>query len=220
MARYYPEGVVAIVSKKPSYPVPLGQVPSNFLHILERHEKCNDSIIRKASDICPDDINLSTDPEIIKIRKMVNSVLGENHMMKSFVRLKPQGQRVLYGYMKPQHDVWLLVSKFFAYRFPGTIIVLGNNTKSWVTIYQDDVLRHSLAKSLASTLNELEEILGKEDIDSPDQLWDTYYWSQYRPEAKNTKYFKQNVRQKYMKAVGLHADTDSGLKTLVDFIEP
>lgn len=199
--------------------MPLCQVPSNFLQILERHGKCNDTLIRKAAGICPDDINLSTDPEVIKIRKMVNSVLGENHMMKSFVRLKPLGEKVLYGYMKPQHDVWLMVSRFFAHRFPGTVIVLGNNTKSWVSIYQDNVLRHSQAKSLASTLKELEEIFGESEIEPPDELWDTYYWSQYRPEAKNTRYFRQNVRRKYMKAVGLHADTDSGLTTLDDYSE-
>ena len=202
--------------------------PTNFLQILERHEKCNETILRKASGICPNDIDLSTDPKVIKIRRMVNSVLGENHMMKSFVRLKPQGEKVLYGYMKPQHDVWLLVSTFFAHRFPGTVIVLGNNTKSWVTIYEGNTIKHSQAKSLTSTLKELEEIFGESDIESsaqeptpepPDKLWDTYYWSQYRPEAKNTKYFKQNVRQKYMKAAGLHADTDSGLTTLDDFQE-
>ena len=150
---------------------------------------------------------------------MVNSVLGENHMMKAFVRLKPQGEKVLYGYMKPQHDVWLLVSAFFAHRFPGTVIVLGNNTKSWVTIYDGNTMRHSQAKSLTSTLKELEEIFGESDVEEPKELWDTYYWSQYRPEAKNTKYFKHNVRQKHMKAVGLHADTDSGLTTLDQFTE-
>ncbi len=193
--------------------------PTNFLKILELHEKCNSTVLRKASDICPNDVDISMDPEVIKIRRMVNSVLGENHMMKSFVRLKPQGQKVLFGYMKPQHDVWLLVSTFFAHRFPDTVIVLGNNTKSWVTIYDGNTIKHSQAKSLTSTLKELEDIFGESDVEEPKELWDTYYWSQYRPEAKNTKYFKQNVRQKYMKAVGLHADTDSGLKTLDDFTD-
>ena len=200
--------------------------PTNFMRILKLHEKCNDTILRKASGICPNDVDISMDPEIIKIRKMVNSVLGENHMMKAFVRLKPLGERVLYGYIRPKHDVWLLVSTFFAHRFPDTIIVLGNNTKSWVSIYDGKTLKHSRAKSLASTMKELEEILGKSSEEASarvsssgpvEELWDTYYWSQYRPEAKNTRYFKQNVRQKYMKAVGLHAATDSGLSTLDDF---
>ncbi|MCK5024244.1 MAG: DUF4130 domain-containing protein [Thermoplasmata archaeon] len=193
--------------------------PTNFINLLKMHEKCNDSIIRKASGICPDDIDLSTDPEVIKIRKMVNSVLGENHMMKSFVRLKPQGERILYGYMRPRHDVWLRVGSFFARRFPDTVIVLGNNTKSWVGLYNGNTIKHSQAKSLTSTLKELESILGNDTVEDPKELWDTYYWSQYRPEAKNTKYFKQNVRQKYMKAVGLHADTDSGRTTLDQFTE-
>lgn len=193
--------------------------PTNFLQILERHEKCTETILRKASGICPNEVNISMEPEVIKIRKMVNSVLGENHMMKAFVRLKPQGEKVLYGYMKPQHDVWPLVGKFFARRFPDTVIVLGNNTKSWVFIYDGKSIKTSQAKSLASTLNELEEIFGESDVEAPEELWDTYYWSQYRPEAKNTRYFKQNVRQKYMKAVGLHADTDSGGTTLDDFQE-
>ena len=108
----------------------MNSVPNNFLGALKRHADCTETILKKASLLDRDDIEFSTDAEIIGIRKMINSVLGENHMMKAFVRLKPQGGKVLYGYMRPEHDVWTLVGRFFAKRFPGTVIVLGNNTRS------------------------------------------------------------------------------------------
>ena len=194
-------------------------VPRNFLKVLERHTDCTGKILRKASSLKCDEIEFSTDEQAIKIRKMVSAVLGENHMMKAFVRLKPQGEKVLYGYMKPEHDVWDMVGRFFARRFPGTVIVLGNNFLSHVFLYDGEAFNHSKAHSLARTLKELEAVLGAGTGENPDELWDTYYWSQYRPEAKNTRYFKHNVRAKHARAAGIVAETDSGGTRLEDFGE-
>ena len=192
-------------------------VPNNFLQVLSRHADCTPSVMNKASVLGREEVEFSTDPEVIKIRSMVNSVLGENHMMKAFVRLKPQGEKILYGYMKPNHDVWTLVGRFFARRFPGTVIVLGNNLQSHVFLYDGNAVNHSKARSLTMTLKELKKLLGKSDSGNPDALWEAYYWSQYRPEAKNTRYFKQNMRAKYVKSAGITAETDAGGTRLEDF---
>ena len=195
----------------------MNRIPRDFLEILGRHSDCTERILSKAVTIDPDTIECSTDPETNKIRKMVNSVLAENHMMKAFARLKPLGERVLYAYMKPEHDIWTLVGPFFARRFPGTVIVLGNGAQSWAFILDGRKVMHQRGGSLHRMLRELEDALGKEGTANPEDLWDTYYWSQYRPEAKNTPYFRHNMPEKYVHRAGIRAETDSGATKLEDF---
>lgn len=193
--------------------------PTNYICILKLHEKCTDALLREVSGICPRDIEFSTDSFRICVRKMVNSVLSENHMLKAFVRLKPQGEKVLFGYMRPMHNVWQMTGTFFAKRFPGTIIVLGNNTRSWISFYDGKVLKHSKGESLAKTLTALESTIEDSKTTDPSALWNAYYWSQYRTEAKNTPYFKHNMPEKYTNAAGIRAETDSGGTTLDQFFE-
>jgi len=195
----------------------MNNTPKNFVEILERHSECSEMILNKATIIDPDTMEYSADAEVIRIRKMVNSVLAENHMMKAFVRLKPLGDRVLYAYLKPKHDIWTMVGLFFARRFPGTVIVLGNASQSWAFIIDGRKVMHHRGESLAKTLRELEDALGNDGTENPDGLWNTYYWSQYRPEAKNTPYFRHNMPEKYVHRVGIRAETDSGATKLEDF---
>ena len=69
----------------------------------------------------------------VRLRKMVYAVMGEVHRMKAFVRLKPLGSQVLYGYLKPRHRIGGHVSDHFARRTPGIIVVLGNGSESWIS---------------------------------------------------------------------------------------
>ena len=101
--------------------------PKKFLHYLSLHKDSSPSIMNFASTIPYEELDVSDDPEVIKIKKMVNSVMAEIHLMRGFVRLKPVGETILYGYLKPQHDIGPIVCYFLSKRFPGTIIVLGNN---------------------------------------------------------------------------------------------
>lgn len=193
--------------------------PSNFIEILKLHEKCSKSLLAEASRLSPNDIEFTTDPFRIRVRKMVNSVLAENHMMKAFVRLKPRGEKVLFGYMRPQHGIWKMTATFFAKRFPGTIIVLGNNKMSWVSFFDGEEMRFSQGQSLTQTLELIDSQSGSTESGSADMLWNTYYWSQYRPEAKNTVYFRHNMPEKYTREAGIRAETDSGGTTLDDFLD-
>ena len=192
---------------------------TNYIEILKLHDKCNKTLLNEVNSLSSRDIEFTTDPFRIRIRKMVNSVLAETHMMKAFVRLKPHGEKVLYGYMRPQHDIWKMTATFFAKRFPGTIVVLGNNKMSWVSFYDGEEVRHSNGPSLTLTLEAFKAPQNGVANSSVDMLWNTYYWSQYRPEAKNTPYFKHNMPDRYVSEAGIRADTDSGGTTLDDFLE-
>jgi hypothetical protein len=61
-----------------------------------------------------EDIEVSSDPKVVRIRKMVSSVLSEIYHMRGFVRLKALGNLVLFGYLKPRHKTGSDISRFFA----------------------------------------------------------------------------------------------------------
>ncbi len=102
------------------------KVPENFLFYLSAHEQCTEKLLAKAKDLTAEDLEISPESEIIRIRKMVYSVRTEIHRMKGFVRLKPLGAHVLYGYLKPKHKIGCYIAKRLARRNPGVIIALGS----------------------------------------------------------------------------------------------
>jgi hypothetical protein len=84
------------------------RVPDNFLFYLSAHEGCTERLLARASDLTAEGVEISPDPEIVRVRKMVNSVRMEIHRMMGFVRLRPlSAHHVLYGYLKPRH-IWIL----------------------------------------------------------------------------------------------------------------
>jgi hypothetical protein len=110
-----------------------------------------------------EDIELSSDPKVVRIRKMVSSVLSEIYRMRGFVRLKTLGNRVLCGYLKPRHKTGSDISRFFARRLPLTIIVLGNSLESWVSLCAGGDVFQANGGALEETLEELRSALDSEE---------------------------------------------------------
>lgn len=191
--------------------------PRKFLHYLSLHKDCKDSIMNFASTIPYEELDVSADPKIIKIKKMVNSVLAEIHLLRGFVRLKPVGEIILYGHLKPQHDIGPTVCYFLSRRFPNTIIALGNNTRSWISFYDDSKTIGSESGPLSKTVDELKELMDTPEEAEVENLWETYYWSQYCEERRNVKYHKKNMPKKYMDAAGIKVARNNNRITLDDF---
>jgi hypothetical protein len=76
-------------------------------------------------------LELSADPQLIKIRNMAWDVQREIYRMKGFVRLAPMGKAAMYGFMKPRHRIGMEVCRHLAKRSPGTLVILGNPSESW-----------------------------------------------------------------------------------------
>ncbi len=192
-------------------------VPKRFLHYLEMHKDSNTSIMNKARSLSYEELDVSTDMENIRIKKMVNSVLAEIHLMRGFVRLKPMGERVLYGFLKPQHDIGEIVCYFLSKRFPNTIIILGNNTRSWISIYDGKRCHKKEGGALTRTVEDFKELMGNSEEVEVENLWETYYWSQYCDDRRNIRYYKRNMPKKYQDAAGLKVARNTGRITLDDF---
>ena len=148
---------------------------------------------------------------------MVNNVLAEIHLMRGFVRLKPVGEIILYGHLKPQHDIGHTVCYFLSRRFPGTIIILGNNSRSWISLYDGSKALGSESGPLSKTVDELKVLMNIPEEMEVENLWETYYWSQYCEERRNVKYHKKNMPKKYMDAAGIKVARNNNRTTLDDF---
>ena len=84
------------------------KTPDDFVELLASHRNSDSRLIEEAKSLTPLEIETSTDPNIVRIRRMIYAVQGEIHRMRGFVRLQPMGRRVLYGRMnepRPRYRV-------------------------------------------------------------------------------------------------------------------
>jgi len=152
---------------------------------------------------------------------MVMAVMAEVHRMRAFVRLAPLGETVLYGQLEPEHNTGERVVAILAHRFPGTVIVLGNRRESWVALYKGRGVHHARGAGLRTTVERLRGLLGGEEMNRDvEQLWKTFYHSQYIPERRNMRLFHQAMPKKSLRKAGLVVENDpDGCTTLDDFVE-
>ena len=204
------------------------RVPEDYHYYLSMHEKCSDRLLARARLFAPRDVEISTDPEAVRLRRMVYAVMGEVHRMLAFVRLRALGSQVLYGYLKPRHRIGEYVSDYFARRTPGIIAVLGNGSESWISLCREDRIMRDHGKGMAETLERLRSALGYPE-DGPDadnsnarnlnvdDLWQVYYDSQYCPERKNLAVFRSRMPRRDQDAAGLRIVQDQKETTLDNF---
>jgi probable DNA metabolism protein len=205
------------------------KIPQNFLYYLSMHAECNERLLARARELQPEDVEISTEPQAVRIKKMVNAVLGESHRMKAFVRLAPLGAAVLYGFMRPRHKIGEHICDHFARRNDGMIIVLGNGRESWVSLCRAGRIWRDHGSGIAITLEKLKAALhcdldGSIDdsvgTDSPkvEDLWQVYYDSQYCPERNNHAAFKRHMPRRDQEAAGLRLAQNRRNLTLDDFL--
>ena len=135
------------------------RVPEDCHYYLSMHEDCNERLLARARLFAPQDLEVSTDPDAIRLRRMIYAVMGEVHRMLAFVRLKALGSQVLYGYLKPRHRIGEHISDHFARRSPGIIVVLGNGSESWTSLCRGDRIMRDHGKGMAETLERLRSAL-------------------------------------------------------------
>jgi hypothetical protein len=211
------------------------RVPENFLFYLSAHESCNERLLARAKGLTVKDIEISPDSEVIQLRRMIYSVRMEVHRMRGFVRLKPLGSHILYGYLKPRHRIGGYIAECFARRTPGTIIVLGNGNESWISLLLDDKIINRHGCGISQSLEEIRSslscsALGLQEVDGPndrsnlpedgeiiESVWKTYYVSQYCRERKDIRAFHRRMPRKALDAAGSTVETNSNGATLDDF---
>jgi len=196
------------------------RIPENFLYYLSMHENCTEPQLCRAEKLTTEDVELSPDPEVVGIRKMVRSVLAEIYRMRAFVRLKPLEDRVLYGYLKPRHKTGGDICRFFARRSPFTIIVLGNSLESWISLCAGGRVLQGNSGSLERTLEEISGVLGRVEKDRDlEEVWKVYYSSQYSPERRNIKAFHRRMPRNALDGAGLELEQNVNGLTLSDFFD-
>ncbi len=227
------------------------RVPDDYCRYLPMHEKSSVRLLARAERFTARELELSADPEAVRLKKMVYAVMGEVHRMKAFIRLKPLGDRVLCGYMKPRHRIGEHISEHFARRNPGVVVVLGNGSESWTAFFRQGRMMRDHGSGLNETLDRLRVAMkitekekradtkdpdtedadiqdadaGDSDQEGPDatgpdvdDIWQTYYDSQYCPQRKNLQAFRQRMPARDQQSAGLRLVQKKKEMTLQDFI--
>ncbi|MCX6675903.1 MAG: DUF4130 domain-containing protein [Methanothrix sp.] len=195
------------------------RTPENFLLYLSFHENCSQRQLCMAKDLKPLELEMSCDPEMILLRKMVYAVMSEMHKMEAFVRLKPFESYALYGYLKPKHKIGACACDHFARRNPGTMIMLGNSKESWISLLSGGKIQHDHCGSLPQILDRLKSGMeGRDDSEKAEEIWKVYYDSQYSSERRNTALFQSRMPKRYLKCAGVGLERNPCDTSLFDFV--
>lgn len=208
------------------------KIPDNFHYYLSMHEECNERFLARAENLQADEVEVSTNHEVVRIKKMVYAAMGEAHRMKAFVRLSSFGASVLYGFFKPRHKIGEHICDYFARRNAGMIIVLGNGRESWTSLCREGKIWRDHGGGMTATLEKLKAALhcGQDgsssdeascdckDPSGVEDLWQVYYDSQYCPERKNLAAFKRHMPRRDQEAAGLRLMQNRKNATLDDFL--
>jgi probable DNA metabolism protein len=195
------------------------RVPNNFYYYLSLHKECNESHLIKAKALTALELDSCPHAESVRLKRMVFAVLSEVHRMMAFVRLKANGNRALYGYLKPRHKIGAHICNHFARRNPGIIIALGNGSESWISLFLDGKTLQEHGGGMAETMKRLNLTSDCHDIgQNVDSLWQVYYDSQYCAERKNHVAFRQRMPNREQKAAGQKMVQNKNGCTLDDFM--
>ncbi len=174
-------------------------LPKRDLELLKANRRVKKEDIELAKKIEKEDLHTATDESLLRVRGLIREAGREMHNMKGFVRFKHMGKKLKYGYMKPEHHIGFMISEWFANRFPGVVIVLGNEKESWVSIRTEKGVESEESEDIKSTVEKLADVLGLETEKDFQGLWENYYKSQYADERKNIELFEKNMPAKFRK---------------------
>jgi hypothetical protein len=167
-----------------------------------------------------EDVEICTDPQALQVRRMVNSVRMEIHRMRGFIRLKPLGPWILYGYLKPRHKTGSHICRHFSKRSPSTVIVLGNALESWVSLCIGKDIFQSEGRGLNQSLQELKDLVEiTSDGNYIEEAWKVYYSSQYCSQRRNNQHFNRRMPRSSLDSADLKLEKNKNGRTLEDFFE-
>ena len=178
-------------------------------------------LLEKSRKISWHEMNTSAESEILKIRRKVGEVRSEIHRMRGFIRFNSINDKILFGYMKPEHKIGRLVTDIFAKRFQKHIVILGNEHKVWVSYYANNYYkRYEDSRSLNEIIKEVKSLIESDNEVNIAKIWEVYYDSQYIKERENHKLFYKNMPKKHLKSSGNNIELRLNTTTLDKYIEP
>ena len=175
---------------------------------LHRHYKYSPEIKRQVIEV-PEAILRNSGTQMAKkINRMMREVSTEAYRAKQFTRTEINNRGVLFGVVSLKHKVIDLVLIYFHERWPQCIICLYNEQtrKTWI-IDEKGVIReyNQLLKKIVEEVSKNRQILPYfEDIQfSGEEIFETFYKSQFISERENNQYFKKMIPDHCFKLPGM-----------------
>ena len=197
------------------------------LCLADRHKDYSESLVIAVSRQPEEMVEAKATAEARKLYNMHRQVWCEIHRIESFTRLKTSPKGILYATIKPEHKVEDIVVWFFSARFPLFIIAIESKGRCYVA---SDSKISIINKPLANVVSSIEEGLIENKILSDisdynmgangEDLWNTFYETQYIKERRNKRYFHKSMPRKILRNTGLGMELRGsiGTRKLKDFV--
>jgi len=208
-----------------------------FKH-AHRHRNFDPKLLEKVKKQPKELVRRKATPESRKLYSMSRQAGMCSHKWQSFARLKVSRHGILYAEIEPEHSVEDMVVAVFVNRFPLFVVVIGSSRGVWLGFKEEFRGKVRIVKIKNKTQDnknkdkktnkEIEEVVANLERELPvnpllrdlsdfdDNIYRTFYDSQYIPERRNHTYFFRMMPKKYLNSVGMEFEKRSffGVRTL------
>lgn len=168
--------------------------------MARRHREFDGQLVWKVSQQPPHLTRVQATPESRELYNMYSQVQMECHRLTCYLRLNINPHGILFAAYTPLHQVEDLLVSHFLYRFPLYVIVFAS--KRGTFIGRDKTVIRS-QESFEKIIQQLENELPLDPIleelkDTDDEVWESFYRSQYVKEKHNQQLFSRNVPKQFL----------------------
>ena len=194
-----------------------GYKKEEILDLIHRHAQYSKSLSNRIKVIPGSILKNIGSPEARKIDRMVREIFRELERVKQFTRTKLNNHGILYGKILITNKIEDLVLEYFHKRFPDCWICLFNEKKKQTLVQKK--------KGQFSYWDlSLEEVVSKLSLERPikpyfddiqienEDLFKTFYSSQYIKSRKNPRYYQQMIPKKLFNLPGLRGSIEYSLE--------
>lgn len=165
-------------------------------------------------------LNLAT-RESRKLYKMHREVCASLHLKKGFLRFELSKSGIIYTKTNIEHNIEYDLMHFFHNRFPFFYIIIESNNKSY-TADKTGVVKVT-KETCKEVVNRLESTLPEHELLSElefeEEIWETYYDSQFIKERRNMKLMQKMMPLKHRDSGMIETNISKRSKKLTDFMK-
>jgi probable DNA metabolism protein len=194
-----------------------GYKKEEIFHLIHRHAQYSNNLATRIKAIPESILKNIASPEARKIDRMIREIFRELERVKQFTRTKLNNHGILYGKILITHKIEDLVLEYFHKRFPDFWICLYNEKKRqtlvqkkkgefsyWDLSLEESVKKLSLERPIKPYFDDIQ-------IENED-LFNTFYASQYISSRKNPRYYQQMIPKKLFNLPGLRGSIEGSLE--------
>lgn len=194
-----------------------GYTKEEVLDLIPRHKDYSPDLSKLIHTIPEEILSNIASTSARSLDRMIKQIFREFERVKQFTRTKLNDFGILYGEIATKHVIEDWIIEYFYQRFPSCWLCLYNVSKRQTLIWRGESKWYYSSNPLENVIQNLSKKREKTPYFADicvnnEELFNTFYKTQYIPTRKNKRYYQQVIPLKARKLPGLKGKIETNLE--------